>query len=597
MRWSISLLWLVPAALAGPVDFGREELLKAIASRNFGAKSLPFEAEVSMKERPEAFQIAPGRISGGDVRGLMYGLLEAAGQVRATGKLTPARGEAAASVRGVRLLLNNEEWEQRNFHSRPFWVSYFQLLARSRLNRLHLAFAVRPDHWVPPYPHLFSLPMFAGVEVDGLTLFDRGRNMDTLRMITQLSVEYAVDFTFGVWSHIPSAKIRGLAPDLIPPYMRSALVHLLAACPGIRAVYFHVTPQHAALADDVAAAAVQEAGRLVTLELPLGTEVKRGGITVRFIQELPEGVPHPPLDQITMRGPQVLRAVSTGKWINPDFIRKVIYASQLGNIPGFEVIAPAQSYAFYTGWGRLGYNPAMEDPVEIPTGVAAAARAIEDWAAAESKPPSLDLVQRLQNSALEMEQAADEDPALPAMARLTRYRARMLWGDWVAAYYQENKHDSAFHAARNEYREALALAEALKLPLDDVQRRIASLHEPRERSPGAIPWTLPPPRPAMTHQAPKVAFQGQPLTLLIQVAPVGGVSTIRLHYRHLSSAAGFKTLEANARQPRFTIPATDLNQLGPLIYYFEVGPWRMPEVAAQLQVYVTDIKAAPAALP
>ena len=87
MRWSISFLVCTIAA-AGPVEFGLAEYNAAVASRNLKWK---VKYELSL-DPPETFRIEPykyggAHVTGGDLRGLMYGLLEAADQVRSTGHL------------------------------------------------------------------------------------------------------------------------------------------------------------------------------------------------------------------------------------------------------------------------------------------------------------------------------------------------------------------------------------------------------------------------------------------------------------------------------------------------------------------------------
>lgn len=110
-----------------------------------------------MTEQPEAYTIAPWRVSGGDLRGLMYGLLDAAEQIRKTGRLASSHVTPAVAIRGLRLHLRKQEWEQKSFQDRAFWSRFFETLARSRFNRFQLAFG--PDsNWAPPIPISFRSP-------------------------------------------------------------------------------------------------------------------------------------------------------------------------------------------------------------------------------------------------------------------------------------------------------------------------------------------------------------------------------------------------------------------------------------------------------
>ena len=118
MRLLSSLLAFASLVSAGPVEFGLAELNAAMAERKIRAKNL---TELSL-DAPETFRIEPyqiggAHITGGDLRGLMYGLLEAAAQVRATGRFAKLTGSPAASLRGLRIVLD-AELEQA---SQEFW--------------------------------------------------------------------------------------------------------------------------------------------------------------------------------------------------------------------------------------------------------------------------------------------------------------------------------------------------------------------------------------------------------------------------------------------------------------------------------------------
>src|SRR5205814_6578849 len=107
--WSSVGLLLLSAAsarAAGPVDFGKAEFDAALAERKL---KIRVDTELSL-DPPETYRIAlyktgVARVTGGDLRGLMYGLIEAAGQIRAAGHLKTTSGKPDNSVRGVRMAL------------------------------------------------------------------------------------------------------------------------------------------------------------------------------------------------------------------------------------------------------------------------------------------------------------------------------------------------------------------------------------------------------------------------------------------------------------------------------------------------------------
>ena len=200
MRWwiNVALLILATAAVraAGPVDFGKAELDAALAERKL---KLHVDTELSL-DPPETFRITLyktglARVTGGDLRGLMYGLIEASEQIRATGRLKAVSGKPATVVRGVRMALRSYDLAQPWFTSDDRWRAYFQTLARSRLNRVSV-----------------MIPL---AEAD----------IERLRILSETAAEFGVDFVLG---------IRHLAGD--PQELNARLRGILDNCPLIRGV-------------------------------------------------------------------------------------------------------------------------------------------------------------------------------------------------------------------------------------------------------------------------------------------------------------------------------------------------------------------------
>jgi hypothetical protein len=131
------LLIATTIAAAGPLEFGRAELNAALAARKIEPALLRVVTEMSA-DPAESYRIDGPRIFGGDLRGLMYGLLEAAEQIRAAGKLSPTKASPACPLRGVRISYHQDQ-------PKEFWTSYIQMLARNRFNRLNVVFPQVPN--------------------------------------------------------------------------------------------------------------------------------------------------------------------------------------------------------------------------------------------------------------------------------------------------------------------------------------------------------------------------------------------------------------------------------------------------------------------
>lgn len=227
MRWwtkttrcCISLALCAATALAGPVELATAELNAAIDARNFKYKP-KFMAELNL-DPPGSFRIdtyAAGgaHITGGDLRGLMYGLFEAAQQMRSTGRLKLTKGSPSLTLRGVRIAANpSAAW----FLSTDFWRGYFLQMAHARFNRLELSFDPAPSQQIQP----------------------------TLASIALMGQSYGVDVAVG------------FASPAIPPIEAT-----LKSCATVKAIVLHAEPL---VETPMLLQVLHDSGRRVVLELP-----------------------------------------------------------------------------------------------------------------------------------------------------------------------------------------------------------------------------------------------------------------------------------------------------------------------------------------
>jgi hypothetical protein len=224
---------LSACCLAGPKEFGLTQLHQALADRNLEIKIV---AELGT-DPPETFQIEPSpagsmvRITGGDLRGLMYGLIEAAEQIRATGKLSRTHGSPTIAMRGVRL-----PQADSNRFTPGGWRAFMQTLALARFNRVTVVL----DH------------------------FPQGLEQRSLQSLAQIASTFGVDFILG-----------------LPVVEAETLSALLAACTLVRGVEIPRESLPAALR------AQREAGRLVSIDLTERLPGPSPGIAVRALVSIP----------------------------------------------------------------------------------------------------------------------------------------------------------------------------------------------------------------------------------------------------------------------------------------------------------------------
>jgi hypothetical protein len=375
----LALALLAPAAQAGPREFGLEELAQALTARGL---TLDIRTELRPGP-PESFEILADRVVGADERGLMYGLLAAAEQIRDTGRLAPERGVPHTAIRGIRRFLHNEAMERDWYYSQEHWDAFFGMLARQRFNRFNLVFAHQTNYLAPPYPFWLDLPAFPEIRVPGLSATDRQRNLAMLCAIARTAADHGIDFTLGIWEHNiqPGMQptVEGLTSQNIGPYSYAALRRVLQACPAISSVQMRTNnesgippEQQIPFYRDHVFPAIRDAGRPVTLDLR-GWIVAGGmveaaaqvGIPVRlstkyWAEHL--GRPYQPAETYPnysylnfLAKPRSYRfywelwGLGSHRlllWGNPGYVRRAVSTFGLGGAEGFEIDAPLAQKGF-----------------------------------------------------------------------------------------------------------------------------------------------------------------------------------------------------------------------------------------------------------
>jgi len=210
---------------------------------------------------PEAAALLPGYdkvlVTGSDVRGITYAILEAADRIRFSDDLVDVLSVPAPiiettpnKVRSVARAFLSEVEDKPWFYDRAFWTAYLDTLAAARFNRFNLAFGfgwdfprgVTGDYFHFPYPYLVEVPGYEQVHVEpALEPGERQRNLETLQFIAAETARRGMDFQLGIWTHAyqwtdsphSDHHIVGLTPETHAAYCRDALAAILKACPQI----------------------------------------------------------------------------------------------------------------------------------------------------------------------------------------------------------------------------------------------------------------------------------------------------------------------------------------------------------------------------
>ncbi|MGI8745235.1 MAG: hypothetical protein ACR2NN_22220 [Bryobacteraceae bacterium] len=382
---SFSLSLFFGSILLGrPSDFGMSEVRRALHERGLA----PIEITMAMLPGlPDAFEISGRKVTGSDERGLMYGLLEAAEQIRSQGRLHDMKTAPHTAMRGIRRFIHNAELESDWYYSRDYWDDYFSMLARERFNRFNLVFAHQTDYLAPPYPFWVDVPEFPAILARNLTPAQRDRNLETLRYISQAAVDHGIDFTLGVWEHNiqeyrkppMQSMTEGLTPENIGPYSYAALKKVLQLCPAIGSVQMRTNNESGIPAArqvdffrNFVFRAIHDAGRPVILDLR-GWIVAGGMVKAAREVDIPVrlstkywaedlGRPYQPAETYPnysylnfLEKPRSygfyweLWGLGSNRlllWGNPDYVRRAVSTFDLGGAEGFEIDPPLAQKGF-----------------------------------------------------------------------------------------------------------------------------------------------------------------------------------------------------------------------------------------------------------
>ena len=234
-------------------------------------------------------------VTGSDVRGLVYGILELADRIRYSDDpvadlkaVENTTEKAANSIRSLTRLFVSEIEDKPWFYDKEFWESYLTTLATHRFNRFSLTLGLGYDspirvtdsYFIFAYPFLVSVPGYEDVRVRELPEGEREKNLEMLQFISSEASRRGLHFQLALWGHAYDAvdspdvnyTIEGLNDDNHAQYCRDAVRTLLQACPDIdgitfRAHYESGIPDGSKSFWETVFQGVGEAGRRVEIDL------------------------------------------------------------------------------------------------------------------------------------------------------------------------------------------------------------------------------------------------------------------------------------------------------------------------------------------
>ncbi len=232
------------------------------------ARSILDDAQLSIPDVPEALGIVAGQlrghpfllVTGSDVRGMVYGVLELADRVRHSANPIAELQrddriveQPANRIRSIARLFTSDIEDKSWYYDKSFWKEYLSMLATQRINRFTLTFGlgynspkrVLDSYFYFTYPFLLDVPGY-NVKAVGLPDAERDRNLETLKFIVEETKRRGMHFQLALWTHAyefidsPNVNytISGLTPGNHVEYCRDALQKLIETVPKIDGITF-----------------------------------------------------------------------------------------------------------------------------------------------------------------------------------------------------------------------------------------------------------------------------------------------------------------------------------------------------------------------
>lgn len=202
-------------------------------------------------------------VTGGDIRGIVYGLAELADRIRhgtdagVWGTL-PTIETTTVGIRSMGRLFTSDVEDREWFYDKGAWIAYLDMLITHRFNRVSLGLAMGynyPYHngWITeayfyfPYPFLMDVPGHS-VNVAGISAEEKARNIEIVRFVGREAARRGLEFQLALWTQrydfydVPRAshRIVGVEDSRFADYCKQAIGILLAQCPQITGLTLRV---------------------------------------------------------------------------------------------------------------------------------------------------------------------------------------------------------------------------------------------------------------------------------------------------------------------------------------------------------------------
>lgn len=388
---------VVLGKIDAPARHGVEELIQTLREAQFSASvtlgtvagsaeiaSFVNAGKIRLKPVHEAFSVFVEPegviVAGYDDVGLMYGCFALCEKLRRGRELVSFDEAPYLETRGIYELPHNRDLEKDRFYSKEYWTTYFNMLARNRINSFNYVFSHQTSYMAPVFAYFLrdeKYPQVRPDDVDGETI---DRNDEMMAFITQLAADRGITFILGIWEiypwnggegdwrHNQVNHVPGLTEDILEDYIYRGAKAMLTRYPAIAGIQVRVneessipTGRQTEFFQNTIFRAVAETGKLMDyrgwLALPETTQTvidmcPNLRASMKYWAEF-LGAPYQPAkiepgysygDLLVKPMPYrfMWQVWSLGSprlllWGDPQYVRRFVQSCRLGGAEGFEI--------------------------------------------------------------------------------------------------------------------------------------------------------------------------------------------------------------------------------------------------------------------
>lgn len=387
----------VQGRIGAPARYGMDELTRTIDATCYpkpvtlgtiaGSSQIAAWAQDGTVDVPpygEAFGVTVSEegitIAGFDDVGLMYGCLAVCEKLESGRELRPFSEAPALRTRGIYELAHNRDLEKDRFYSKTYWTTYFNMLARNRINSFNYVFSHQTSYMAPVFAYFLRDEKYPQVRPDDVDEETVDKNDEMMAFITQLAADRGIAFILGIWEIYPWSggegdwrpkqvnHVPGLTEDILEDYIYRGTLAMLTRYPAITGIQVRVNEESSIPASRQTAffqntifKAVSETGRLMDyrgwLALPETTKTvidmcPNLRASMKYWAEF-LGAPYQPAkiepgysygDLLVKPMPYrfMWQVWSLGSprlllWGDPSYVRRFVESCRLGGAEGFEI--------------------------------------------------------------------------------------------------------------------------------------------------------------------------------------------------------------------------------------------------------------------